>query len=63
MLLTSVTKKQTRRDATSSLNKLTGLSNNGNLHLLSKQSGKITLDQAITIRLSLRKSFKKQAKI
>lgn len=64
MLLTGLLmKKQTRKDVTLSLNRAVGLSNNGNVHLLSKQSGKISIDQAATVRLALRKSFKKQAKI
>lgn len=63
MLLSTAVKKHTRSDVTRSLRKTTSSLKNGSIHLLSKQSGKLSVDQVQALRLSLRKLLKKQGKI
>ena len=63
MLLSNVIKKHTRNDVTRALRKTRASLKNGNVYLLSKQSGKLSVDQIQAFKLSLRKLLKKQGKV
>lgn len=62
-LLNNTKKQQSRKTITKTQVKSKDASKSGTIFLLSKQSGKVSMDQAQTVKFCLRKLLKKQAKV